>query len=417
MRILVYGLNFSPELTGVGKYTGEMVQALVGAGHDVRVVTAPPYYPEWSVPSPYTSRSYYSGPHLGSMVYRCPLWVPSNPGGVNRLLHLVSFALSSMPVVLKQFFWKPDVVWTVEPSVLSAPIAAIVAKASGAVSWIHIQDFEVDAAFELGLLRGALLRRAVLAAERALLQRFDRVSTISNRMLERAAKKGIPQSRLRLFPNWVDTAAIHPLEGASAYRKELGIPLESVVALYSGNMGGKQGLEVLSESARRLTDRTDISFVFCGGGSGRAALERQCAGLHNVRFLPLQPMERLNELLGLADVHLLPQRADAADLVMPSKLTGMLASGRPILATADESTELAATVAGRGVIVPPGDVDRFSAALLELASDSIRRVELGRSARRYAEAALGREAVLGRFMDELSALAEGRERRTGPLGP
>ncbi|MDT0496372.1 glycosyltransferase WbuB [Algiphilus sp. W345] len=417
MRILVYGLNFFPELTGVGKYTGEMVQALVSAGHDVRVVTAPPYYPEWVVPLPHTSRRYYMGNELGCAVYRCPLWVPVNPGGGKRLVHLASFAVSSLPIALRQVFWKPDVVWTVEPSLLTAPIAAVVAKLSGAASWIHIQDFEIDAAFGLGLLRGATLQRIVLVMERMLLRRFDRVSTISNRMLERAAKKGVAPSKLTLFPNWVDTAAVRPLEGFSPYRRELGIPAESVVALYSGNMGEKQGLEILGDTARRLSGRSDIRFVFCGGGSGRSALERQCAGLSNVQFLPLQSMDRFNDLLGLADIHLLPQRADAADLVMPSKLTGMLASGRAVLATAVESTELAKAVSGRGVVVPPGDVERFSAALTELASDSVRRAELGRCARQYAEDALGREAVLGRFVEELATLAiDGRQRRrvTGP---
>jgi colanic acid biosynthesis glycosyl transferase WcaI len=410
MKLLFYGINFAPELTGVGKYTGEMARWLTNAGHEVRVITAPPYYPAWQVRAGYSAGQYSTETWHGVQVMRAPVWVPHRPGGLKRLLHLASFALSSLPVLLAQWRWKPDVVWVVEPPLMCAPAAVAFAALRSAESWLHIQDYEVDAAFDLGLIRGNTLRRWVQHAERWLMRRFDRVSTISDRMVDHALSKGVEAERMVHFPNWVDINGIAPLASRSAYRAKLGLAPEAVVALYSGNMGNKQGLEILAEVARLLQDDPHIQLVFGGNGTGRADLQARCAGLTNVHFLDLQPLERLNEWLGLADVHLLPQRADAADLVMPSKLTGMLASGRAVLATAQPGTELCRVVeqdAACGLVVPPENPPAMAEALRALAADPVRRAELGANGRRYAKAELSQGAILRRFEAQLRALVRG----------
>ncbi|WP_382322291.1 glycosyltransferase WbuB [Hydrogenophaga sp. UC242_50] len=409
MKLLIYGINFAPELTGIGKYTGEMAQWLAAAGHEVRVITAPPYYPAWKVGEGHSARRYRTESWQGVRVMRAPLWVPHQPGGLKRLLHLGSFALSSLPVLCAQWRWKPDVVWVVEPPLMCAPAAVAFASLRGASSWLHIQDYEVDAAFDLGLIQGPTLRRWVERAERWLMRRFDRVSTISGRMVDRARRKGVAAERVLHFPNWVDISGITPLAAPSAYRAELGLAPDAVVALYSGNMGNKQGLETLAEVARLLQDEPRIQLVLGGNGSGRADLQARCAGLPNVRFLDLQPLDRLNDWLGLADVHLLPQRADAADLVMPSKLTGMLASGRAVLATALPGTELCRVVvqdAACGLVVPPENPAALADALRALAADPVRRAEWGANGRRYAEAELSQDVVLRRFEMQLLALGQ-----------
>lgn len=405
MKLLLYGINFAPELTGIGKYTSEMAQWLAAQGHEVRVVTAPPYYPAWAVWQGYSAKRYTREHWHGVEVIRAPLWVPRKPNGLRRLLHLASFALCSLPSLLGQWRWRPDVVWVVAPAFACAPAALALARLCGARAWLHIQDFEVDAAFELGLLKGARLRAWVSRVERWLLRRFDRVSTISRRMLERAGSKGVAASRLVHLPNWVDISAIRPLAEASAYRAELGIAPDAVVALYSGNMGAKQGLEVLAELAARFRHQPMVQFVYCGEGMGREALMQACADLPNVRFLDLQPAQRLSELLGLADIHLLPQRADAADLVMPSKLTGMLSSGRPVVAGARPDTELGQVVAACGRLATPDDAASFAAAVEELAAQPALRQELGRRARALAEEVLARDPVLRQFEAELQDCA------------
>lgn len=397
MKILLYGINFAPELTGIGKYTGEMAVWLAKAGHDVRVVTAPPYYPDWRVAKDYRASRYMHEVWEGVRVWRAPLWVPARPSGLKRLLHLASFALSSLPVMLRQLLWRPDVVWVVEPPLVCAPTALCVARLVRARAWLHIQDYEVDAAFSLGLLKGSFARRLVTGLERWLMRRFDQVSTISDSMMKHALAKGVDADRLVQCPNWIDLSRIFPLAGPSSYRAELNIPATSVVALYSGNMGNKQGLEILADAARLLSDEPNLVFVFCGNGAGRADLEKLSKGLSNVRFLDLQPTERLNDLLGLADIHLLPQRADAADLVMPSKLTGMLASGRAVVATAHAETELGRVVAKCSVITTPGDAEAFANAVRALARDACRRHALGKAGREYAELKLNIAHILQNF--------------------
>ncbi len=413
MRLLIHSINFSPETIGVGKYTSEMVDWLVSHGYEVRVVTAPPYYPQWKIADGFAngwqkegggkSASCTCGGSL--VVYRCPLWIPSVPSGLKRIFHLASFALSSFPVMLQQIFWRPDVVFVIEPPLFCAPQAKLVAWLSGGKSWLHIQDYEVDAAFNLRLLKGAALRRLVMICERLIMRSFDRVSTISHYMLNRLLTKGVAPECAVLLPNWVDLSAIRTIKSeANRYRDELKISSDAIVALYSGNMGGKQGLEILAQAASLLCNVSNIVFVFCGNGAGRAELITQCTGLPNVRFLDLQPPEHLEELLSMADIHLLPQRADVADVVMPSKLTGMLASGRPVVATAHQNTELADIVAKCGLVVPPAQPETFSDAIRVLERDAGLRTQLGSAGRTYAEKNFNQETILSEFMSELTRI-------------
>ena len=405
MRILICGINFTPELVGIGKYTGEMAAWLAGRGHEVRVVTAPPYYPDWQVAEGYSAWRYRTEQVNGVAVWRCPVWVPKKPSGLKRILHLLSFAFCFFPIMVRQIFWRSEVVLAIEPPFFCAPAALFVGKLCGAATWLHVQDLEIDAAFELGLLSSGSIRCWVAERERWLMSKFDRVSTISEGMQQRLGQKGAAAGKCFLLPNWVDLEQIHPLPSPSPMRRELGISADQIVLLYSGNMGNKQGLEIVIAAARRLVGKTDLRFVLCGEGSVRERLQRQAQGLANILWLPLQPQERLNDLLNLADIHLLPQKAGAADLVMPSKLTGMLASGKPVIATAMPDSELGRVVAATGVLVPPEDLDAFVNAIQELASNREKQQSLGHRARLFAEKNLEKENILTQFEQELERLS------------
>ena len=406
MRLLIYGLNHAPEPTGIGKFTGEMAAWLVARGHDVRVVTAPPYYPDWRIAEGYGGLSWRREEIAGVRVYRCPLYVPARPRGATRVIHLASFALSSFPIALWQALaFKPEVLIAVAPALISAPGAWLAARLAGAKALLHIQDFEVDAAFALGIVSGGAMRRLALGLESWLLRRFDRVSSITPAMVQRLADKGVRAERRLLFPNWVDTREIHPVE--SELRRALRLPAGAVVALYAGNMGEKQGVETLAETAAALRG-TPVHLLLAGAGAARLRLEAVTSGMAQVHWLPVQPAGRLNDLLNAADIHLLPQRADAADLVMPSKLAFMLASGRPVVAGAAAGTAVARAVEGAGLVVPPGDGAAMAAAVEALAGDPARRLGLGEAARARALADWDREAILGRFDEALSNLRAGR---------
>jgi colanic acid biosynthesis glycosyl transferase WcaI len=241
---------------------------------------------------------------------------------------------------------------------------------------------------------------------------FDRISGISSRMVERALAKGIPANRVVLFPNWVDTDAICPLDlsanRSNVIRRELASEVphieDKTILLYSGNMGAKQGLELLAPLAESFSADPRIHFLFCGDGAFRERLETLVAHRPNVTLLPLQPLNRLNQLLNAADIHLLPQKASAADLVMPSRLSPMLSSGRPVIATAHPGTQVATVVEGRGMVVPPEDNGALHAAVLRLVEDRELRLSLGRAAREYAVEHLGKQQVLEQFELELKKL-------------
>lgn len=413
MRILIHALNFAPELVGCGKATGDMAEWLAERGHDVRIVTAPPFNPEWKVApgfSPWRyARSIVETKAGRLTVFRCPVWVPSQPSAARRILHLASFALASFPVLLRQTGWKPEVVMVTEPTLFCVPGALLTGRFCGAKTWLHVLDFEADVGFEMGILKSAGLKRAVSWGERLLMSAFDRVSTISGKMLSRLEQKGVAPSACTLLPNWADTDIIFPLDRPSLLRAELGIPPGAVIALYSGTMGRKQGLEILAEAASRLASHERLRFVFCGEGPGKADLAFFTRGMPNVQWIPLQSFERLNDLLNLADIHLLPQRADAADLVMPSKLTGMLASGRPVVATSRPDTQLAQLINGRGIVVGPGNVTAFADSVAALADNPRLRQELGKNARAYACSDLKKQTVLSRFEQELCFCASVRD--------
>ncbi len=408
MRILIYGINFAPELTGIGKFTGEMAAFLAGRGHEVRMVTAPPYYPQWQILPGYSSLAYRKEVWQGVTVMRCPIWVPANRGqikGFQRILHLTSFAVSSLPTALAQIRWHPDRVIVLAPSIFNGPAAALVARKSGAKSWLHVQDFEMDAALSLRILPGIeVVTRLAQQIESSLYRSFDCVSTISNRMLAHLVEKGVDSSRAALFPNWVDTRVIFPISGYNFLRQELALDTDRLVILYSGNMGQKQGLEVLVEAARRLVDDPRLLFLLCGEGAARLQLTRLASDLPNIRFLPLQSADKLNELLNLADIHILPQSAGAADLVMPSKLSGMLASGRPVIVTAHQGTELENVMTPLGRVVPPGNPDCLADAISSLVSQPDMREEYGRRGRVFVEQIWSKEIVLGNFLEKLQAL-------------
>ena len=203
MKIVLYGINYSPELTGIGKYSGEMGAWLCNEGHDVTVITAPPYYPEWKVKNGFSGRRWDARNEDGVKIIRCPLYVPKEVNASKRIIHLTSFAISSLIPLLIQIIKKPDLVILVAPTLFCAPNAWLLSKLSGATSVLHIQDYEVDALFGLGIAKPGRLKKFAYACERFILRRFDYLSTISSGMLKRATEKGIASDRLVFFPQLV----------------------------------------------------------------------------------------------------------------------------------------------------------------------------------------------------------------------
>lgn len=402
MKVLIYSQNFFPEPTGIGKYSGEMAFWLASKGYDVRVICSKPYYPKWEVSEGYRFPPYMTETINNVKVYRAPIWVPKKTTGLNRILHLISFSLSSFPLALMQLVWRPNVVFNVAPAFFCAPIGLIVAKLTNAKSFLHYQDFEIDIAFRMGFISSPKINRLLLFFEKKLTSHFDVVSTISKRMMEILISKDVPEEKVVYLPNWVDTNHIYPLKGSCKYRKELAIAKDKKVFMFSGSMTSKQGLSIIPLAAKQLEKHDDVLFVLCGDGAYKQKLLDMSASLKNIIFLPLQPFERLGELLSFADVHLLPQDKDAEDLVLPSKLSGMLSSGRPIIATSQPNTQISDIVQSCGLVVKPGDADMLARSIIKLADSDQLRVDFGNAARRYSEHNLDKEIVLNDLLANMS---------------
>lgn len=406
MRLLIVGLNYAPERVGIAIYTSGMAEALAAEGHKVRVISGQPYYPAWRIADGYNAWSFTLTEESGVAVTRVPHYIPADPTGSKRLLHHASFAASALlPAIWQGLAWRPDVVLTVAPSLIGAPVARLAAALAGARSWLHVQDFEVEAAFATGLLGGNRLGRLAQWFETTVLRSFQHVSTISPEMCRRLVDKGVAAERVSEFRNWAETDTVRPMVEPSRYRQEWNIGTEHV-ALYSGNIANKQGIEIVIDVARRLQHRQDLTFVICGEGPNRERLKARARDLSNVQFHDLQPKERLGELMALATVHLLPQLAAAADLLLPSKLTNMLASGRPVVATAAADTGLAREVEGCGLVVPPGDVAAFAGAIGRLLDDIELRTVTARAARTRAEERWSKGRILRALAFDLDRLAE-----------
>jgi colanic acid biosynthesis glycosyl transferase WcaI len=403
MRILVVGINYAPDLIGVAKYNSEFCESLAADGHEVQVVTAPPYYPAWQIPRDYKAAYFREQKLNGVRVTRTPIYVPGRPSGPKRLIHHASFAVTSAgPVLARALTWRPDIMISIAPSLMSAAFVAFVARRTGTKSWLHLQDFEIDAAFDLGLLQSPRIRSIMLRIEERILKSFDRISTISPRMLKRLQAKGLNQEKLREVRNWVDTNSIISVDRDTRFRRELGLKKTDIVGLYSGTMSNKQGLELIIEAASLLEgSHPHIQFVLCGDGPHKLRLMTQSSGRPNIHFLGLQPNESFNELLATADFHLLPQRAEAADLVLPSKLGGVLSSGRPVIAMAGPDTGLAAEVMDAGLVVAPGDSQALAAAICQLSEDGALSRSLGSNARTRAVERWDRQAIVSYWAREM----------------
>jgi colanic acid biosynthesis glycosyl transferase WcaI len=407
-RILLIGGNFSPEFTGIGKYNGEMIQWLAQNGYECTVITTQPYYPQWKVQEPYTNTSYVkeiietSGNAI--TIYRCPQYVPANPSGKKRLIQEFSFTCSSFIRLLgvlgkKKFHY----VLAVVPPFQLGLHALLYKKLRGAKFLYHVQDLQIEAARDLQMIKSKSLIKGLFGLEKFVLKQADVVSSISKGMIRKMeAKTG---KDVVFLPNWVDMNFFYPLTNRDELKIKAGFADNDILILYSGAIGEKQGLEMILESAARLRDNNNaVKFLICGSGPYKEKLIEQAnqRQIHNVHFMPLQPFEQFNAFLNMADVHLVIQKKGASDLVMPSKLTTILAVGGVALVTAEKGSSLYEVVVenNMGVLVEPENEEAFSNALLKIIGDDLSVIR--NNARRYAEEHLAIDKVLGKYTEHLN---------------
>ncbi len=389
MRICVWGINYAPELTGIAPFSRALCEYLAERGNRVEVVTAFAYYPEWRKRASDQRRIFRTEEHNGVRIHRCWLYVPRRLSVIRRMIHEASFVAASLVRVLTQP--APEIFVVVSPPLLLG-VAAWIAGGIMRVPFVfHVQDLQPDAAVGLGMLRRGWLTRVLYWMEAFIYSRARRVSGISRGMIEMFRKKKVSESKTIFFPNGVRLPVVLPSRGN--FRARHGIPADAFVALYSGNLGVKQGLDILLEAARllQLEDRKIpiIKVVIAGDGTRREYLEdlvRKLA-LGNVILLPLQPEEAYREMLADADCTVITQQEGTGSFFFPSKLLTSLAVAKPVISVADESSELAKACAmgGFGVNIQPNHADALAAAIAAFAENG-NDSRVGNS--QYAESAV-----------------------------
>ncbi len=359
MHIVVWGINYAPEITGISPHNVALCEFLRGAGHDVEMVSTFAYYPEWSKRPEDEGRLYRTDRINDVPVHRCWHYVPRRVTALKRIFHEGTFVFLSTLRVLA--LPTPDVYVVVSPPLLLGTAAWLVSLIKGAPFVFHVQDLQPDAAVGLGMLKEGWLTRALYGLERFAYEKARRVSGISPEIIAAFRRKGVPEGKLILYPNSVALPELAQLPARGHFRAKHGFAADEFLAIYAGNLGVKQGLDVLIEAAQELSAEPRIRIVLCGDGAARPELEQRIeqSKLSNVSLLPLQRGRDYEELLVDADVSLITQQSGSGNAFFPSKVLVTLAHLSPVLTVADFGSALADAVqAGSfGLNLAPGQPD------------------------------------------------------------
>ncbi len=409
-NILLIGHNFSPELVGMGKYNGEMIDWLVREGYDCTVITTFPYYPFWKVQAPYKNLWYKKeikkdqNSNATLTIYRCPAYIPKDPTGKRRAVQDFSYWISKFALVAKLVASnkKFDLIITVAPPFHLAYLGLLVRKITGGKLLYHIQDLQIEAARDLKLFSNKRILTTLFRAERSILKNADHVSSISAGMIKKIKQK--VDRDLIFFPNWVDTNTFYPLNNREQLKAKWNYLPDDIIFLYSGAIGVKQGLENLLKTAAELINENHIKFIICSSGPYKQLLQEEAEkkNLNNISFLPVQSKESFNEFLNLADIHLVIQKPNAGDLVMPSKLSTVLAVGGVSLVTASQGTSLFELVTENdfGFIVEPGNQMLLTQQITSIKLDDNWQSKR-ENAYNYAIKYLNQDKVMGDFVENI----------------
>jgi len=407
-RVLLISHNFSPELVGMGKYNGEMINWLVGRGYDCSVITTFPYYPFWKVQPPYNNLWYkkevsQDPVSKGTLtIIRCPIYIPKDPTGKQRTIQDFSFWLSKFFAVFKLIVTnkKFDLIITIAPPFHLAYLGLLLRKLSGGKLLYHVQDLQIEAARDLKLFSNKRVLSRLFRTEVNILSSADYVSSISKGMIRKIQAK--VNREVVFFPNWVDTNYFFPIESRHLLKLKWGYQPADIIYLYSGAIGVKQGLEELLSTVEELKNEEHIKFIICSSGPYKDQLVQLAngRGLKNLTFFPVQSKETFNEFLNMADLHLVIQKENAGDLVMPSKLATILAVGGASIITASKDTSLYDMTKefDFGYIVEPGNESLLTRQLLEIKLDDALETKR-KNARNYALKYLNVDKVMNGFVD------------------
>lgn len=387
LRLIVLCPHFAPDIAPTGVVMTRIVEELARRGHELHVTTALPWYREHRVEPGYETRWWSEERTAWGTITRVNPFPGESKSNIFR--RAIGFVLFSVLVGIRGFRaggkGRVDGVLAMSPPLTLGVTGWLVRLVRGGRLVFNIQDVFPDAAVETGAISNPAVIAAARWLEKFSYRRSDEVVLLSDDLADNVREKlgRRDRHRVRVIPNFVDTEAIRPSNRNNSYRSDLGIG-DGPVVMYAGNVGYSQSLDLIIDAAKTMPE---VTFVINGDGSARSSLEERASGLRNVRFVDYQPIERLNDVLAAADVHVVPLRKGLAKVSVPSKSYSVLAAGRPLLAAIDPGTEIPRLLAesGGGVAVPPDDPEAFVEALREMLADRDRLSAMGRGGREWVE--------------------------------
>ncbi len=402
MKISLHTMYFLPDFGSAPILMDELAEDLARRGHEVEVVTT---FPRAGRPE-FRGLAFSRRPRKGFVVKR--FWTNRTPHPLGRLLAWNLYTAGALlNLALAR---RPDVVFLRTPP-LQLGLPGLWAKLlRGARVLVNVQDIHPDLAIESGILRNPAGIRFARGLERSVYALADRIAVISDGFRRNLLAKGVPDRKITVIPNWVDTGFLRPLPKDNPVSRRLGLDGKFVV-LYSGtvSISSNRALERVLEAAALLAGDPDLLFVISGDGLMKEALRARAdgLGLRNVAFIPFQPYDDLPNLLASADILLVPLDSDKSRLSVPSKLYASMAAGRSVLGLAPADSDVAVLLRGRacGMSVPPDDPDGIARAVRDLRREPEARRAFALNARAHVVEHFARENVLRTYGELLEDLA------------
>ena len=397
-NITFISLNYAPEDSAIGLYSTQWVNFLKEAGYNVTVVTAFPYYPKWEISSDYKYRKTFLKEELnGTTVLRYKQYVPKKPTFLKRIIHLSDFTFGSVFNLFK--IKECDLVISVVPFTTSVFLGYIQKKRFKAKLWTHIQDFEFDAALQTGIGKNKnIIFSLLFELEKWLFSKADLASTISYSMLSRLSDK--TKSKQFFLPNWIDDEKINPANSKTHQY----LQSKKTKILYSGNVGDKQDWKAFIQFCKDL-NQSEYEVIIVGDGSKKEWLCEQIQAFNNVKYYPPVPFEELSDLLCSTDIHILFQKSNIIDTVMPSKVLGMMASAKLSIIIGNLQSEVKSIfdASGAGLYFSEYSTEIIN-SLEHLKEDSHILQLQGEKARHYVIKNFSKDKILTQMLNQLMEL-------------
>ncbi len=398
MRIVLISPNYYPEDTGIGLYTTQKSEYLVSKGFNVTVITGFPYYPQWKIRDDYQNKSYLVKENInGVNVLRSKQYVPKTPTFSKRILHLISFTFGNFINLFR--LSKPDIVISIIPFTTSALLGWFLKLRYKSKLWIHIQDFEFDAAIDSGLLSGnkKVIINSLLWVEKKVLKKANVVSTISYGMINKLKEK--TKVKFYYLTNWIDISVFNTIID----EKHQYLQSDKFKILYSGNIGAKQDWDFFLNFLKHIKTLNNIEVIVVGEGAEKEKVLQSIKDFSFVKHFNLVPYNELPLLLSSADLHILFQKKNVIDTVMPSKLLGMMASAKPSIVTGNIKSEVATVYNNSkgGYYFNDNSIVKIIDCIKLLKNNPSLCEELGQNAKNYVIQNYSQDKVLDAFIREL----------------